>query len=134
MKQRMAWKVGLFVLVGLVLTGWMVVRFSKGTGFSSTYELNLKASNAGGIIQGTSVLMAGVPVGNITGIRLAADGSSVTMVASIYERFRISSNAVFSIGTVGFLGDRYVDVAPGPSEPGQEVGFLPSGAVGATTV
>lgn len=125
----MVWKVGVFVLIGLALTAVMVVRFSKGTGLSRTYELNLKASNAGGIIQGASVLMAGVPVGSVSAIRLAPDGSSVTMVASIYERFRISSNAVFGIGTVGFLGDRYIAVSPGPKEAGEPAGYLEPGAI-----
>lgn len=125
----MVWKVGLFVLAGLVLAALMVVRFSKGTGFSSTYELNLKASNAGGIIPGASVLMAGVPIGSVSAIRLAPDGSSVTMVASIYERYRISSNAVFGIATVGFLGDRYIGVSPGPNEKGEPSGYLQPGDV-----
>ncbi len=124
--KKLEWKVGLFVLIGLVLVALMVMRFSKGTGLSSTYELNLVARNAGGIIRGASVLMAGVPIGSVSEIRLAADGSRVTMVASIYDQITITSNAVFSIGTVGFLGDRYISVAPGAS-PNGEVGSFKSG-------
>src|SRR5690606_26365810 len=78
-------------------------------------------------IQGAGVLMAGVPVGSVSHIVLAADGSSVTIVASIYDRFSISSNAFFGIDTVGFLGDRYISVSPGPTEEGEEVGFLKPG-------
>jgi len=112
-KNTTAIKVGLFVLIGLTLAAVMVMRFSKGTGLASTYNLNLEARNAGGIIKGAGVLMAGVPIGSISEIYLAKDGAKVTMVASIYEQFRISTNAVFAIGTVGFLGDRYIDVSPG---------------------
>jgi phospholipid/cholesterol/gamma-HCH transport system substrate-binding protein len=112
-KNTTTTKVGLFVLIGLVLAALMVMRFSKGTGLASTYKLNLEARNAGGIIKGAGVLMAGVPVGNITDIYLSPDGTKVTMVASIYEQYRISTNAVFGIGTVGFLGDRYIAVSPG---------------------
>ena len=117
-KTRQEWKVGVFVLIGLVVTALMVMRFSKGTGLSATYNLNLKARNASGIIRGASVLMAGVPIGSVSEIYLAPDGSSVTMVASIYDDFKISSNAVFGIGTVGFLGDRYISVSPGVSANG----------------
>src|SRR5688500_16535979 len=113
-KNKTAWKVGLLVLIALVVAAIMVMRFSKGTGFASTYDLRLEAANAGGIIRGASVLMAGVPIGSISAIYLAQDGAKVTMVASIYEQFQISSNAVFDIGTVGFLGDRYISVSPGP--------------------
>src|SRR5688572_6597823 len=116
MSKKLEWRVGVFVLIGLVLVAMMVMRFSKGTGLSSTYDLNLVARNAGGIIRGASVLMAGVPIGSVSQIYLEADGTKVTMVTSIYDKIRISSNAVFSIATVGFLGDRYISVSPGESD------------------
>ena len=127
-QNRMEWKVGLFVLIGLVLTGAMIMRFSKGTGFSGTYKLNLEARNAGGIIPGASVLMAGVPVGSVSGIVLAEDGTRVTMVASIYDRFKIPTNAIFAVATVGLLGDRYVSVSTGHTQEGQPLTFLEDGA------
>jgi phospholipid/cholesterol/gamma-HCH transport system substrate-binding protein len=125
-KEKTGWKVGLFVLIALVLAAGMVMRFSKGTGLASTYTLNLEANNAGGIIRGASVLMAGVPIGSISQIHLAQDGAKVTMVASIYEQFKISTNAVFGIGTVGFLGDRYISVSPG-TNTGSNVRYLEAG-------
>lgn len=127
-QNRMEWKVGLFVLVGLILTGAMIMRFSKGTGFSGTYELKLVAKNAAGIIPGASVLMAGVPVGSVSGIVLAPDGTEVTMLASIYDRFQIPTNAVFAVATVGLLGDRYISVSPGNIKPGQQLTFFEDGA------
>src|SRR5687767_11624922 len=126
-KTRMEWTVGLFVAAGLILAALMVMRFSKGTGLSKTYKLNLESRNAGGIIRGAAVLMAGVPVGSVTDIKLQSDGTRVLMIASIYETFKISSNAVFGIASVGFLGDRYISVSPGPSEPEKTIGFLKSG-------
>ena len=113
--QKLAWKIGFFVLLGLVLTAVMVIRFNKGTGLARSYKLNLVARNAGGIIPGANVLMAGVPIGNVSDIVLAPDGSKVTMVASIYGKYKIAKDAVFSIATVGFLGDRYISVSPGPT-------------------
>ena len=124
-KDKTGWKVGLFVLIALVLAAGMVMRFSKGTGLASTYTLNLEANNAGGIIKGAAVLMSGVPIGSISEIYLAQDGAKVTMVASIYEQYKISTNAVFGIGTVGFLGDRYISVSPGTN--GANIPHLESG-------
>src|ERR1051326_5000354 len=102
--KRMVLKVGLFVLIGLVLAGAMIMRFSKGTGLSTTYRLYLQARNAGGIIPGANVLMAGVPVGSVSDIKLSDNGAQVRMVAKIYSRFKIQKDAQFSIQTVGFLG------------------------------
>lgn len=124
----MEWKVGLFVLFGLILTAIMITRFSKGTGLSGTYELDLQARNAGGIIPGASVLMAGVPVGSVNAIVLAPDGSKVTMIAKIYDRYQIASNAIWSIATVGLLGDRYVAVSPGRLREGETLTYLEDGA------
>lgn len=129
MKSGMELKVGAFVLMGLILTGIMIMRFSKGTGFSGTYQVNLEARNAGGIIPGASVLMAGVPVGSVSRIMLAPDGSKVTMVADIYDRFQIATNAIWGIATVGLLGDRYISVSPGPQRDGEKLTFLEDRAV-----
>jgi phospholipid/cholesterol/gamma-HCH transport system substrate-binding protein len=126
-KRKLEWKVGLFVFIGLVLAALMVMRFNKGTGLSSTYNLALEARNAGGIIPGSSVLMAGVPIGNVSDIKLAPDGSKVTMVSSIYGKYKIANNAIFSIATVGFLGDRYIAVSPGPTKEGEHPGFRNDG-------
>jgi phospholipid/cholesterol/gamma-HCH transport system substrate-binding protein len=126
-KRRLEWRVGVFVALGLILAAAMVMRFNKGPGISSTYRLNLEARNAGGIIPGAAVLMAGVPIGGISEIKLAPDGTKVTMVASILSRFQIASNAVFGITTVGFLGDRYISVSPGQIEPGKGPGYRKNG-------
>ena len=128
--KRMIIKVGLFVLIGLVLAAAMIMRFSKGTGFSTTYRLYLQARNAGGIITGATVSMSGVPVGSVSDIQLAPDGSKVTMVARIYSRFKISKDAVFAIETVGFLGDRFVSVSPNLFKKGDpHPGFMRDGDV-----
>jgi len=126
-KSKVEWKVGLFVLMGLALAAVMVMRFSKGTGFARTYLLHLQARDAGGIIPGSSVLMSGVPIGSIEEIHLAPDGSSVTMEAQIFTDYKISSNAVFSIGTVGFLGDRYIGVSAGKPDFTKKIGYRQPG-------
>ena len=59
-KSRIEIKVGLFVLVGLVLTAVALIQFSKGTSlFRGTYTLRLHATNVGGIKERAGVLLAG---------------------------------------------------------------------------
>ena len=61
--SRLETKVGIFVLIGLVLLGVMMVQFSKGTSlFRSTYQLKLHTENVGGLKQKSAVLLAGVVI------------------------------------------------------------------------
>ena len=64
--RRYEWRVGVFVLVGLVLLAVLMLQFSKGWDLlTPTYRLTLKTANVGGIKRGAGVLMAGVPIGNV---------------------------------------------------------------------
>ena len=112
-KSNQEIKVGVFVLVGLVLLAVLLIQFSKGTSiFRGTYELRLHASNVGGLKERAAVLLAGVQVGSVSGIELAADGKSVTILLRIYKTDRIYHDARFVIQQSGFLGDQYVAIIP----------------------
>ncbi|HEX7578034.1 MAG TPA: MlaD family protein [Verrucomicrobiae bacterium] len=110
-QKRLETKVGLFVFIGLALLALLVIQFSKGTSlFRGTYELRLHASNVGGLKQRANVLLAGVPVGSVSNIKLAGDGKSVTILLKIYKENKIYHDARFVIEQSGFLGDQYVSV------------------------
>jgi len=116
-RKRLEWKVGLFVLVCLLLLALLVLNFSKGlTFFTATYTVRLKTTNVGGIKREAAVLMAGVPVGNVTGAELSAEGTNVTVFLKILNRYRIHKDAIFTIDSLGFLGDQYVAIIPGRNE------------------
>jgi phospholipid/cholesterol/gamma-HCH transport system substrate-binding protein len=117
-KSRQEIKVGLFVLVGLVLLAVLLIQFSKSTSiFRGTYELRLHASNVGGLKERASVLLAGVQVGSVSGIQLAPDGKSVTILLRIYKDYKIYHDARFVIEQSGFLGDQYVAIIPAANQP-----------------
>jgi phospholipid/cholesterol/gamma-HCH transport system substrate-binding protein len=112
-KSRLELKVGAFVLVGLVLVAVLLIQFSKGTSlFESTYALRLHAINVGGLKIRAGVLLAGVQVGSVSDIQLADDGKSVTILLSVYKKFKIYRDARFVIEQAGFLGDQYVSIIP----------------------
>lgn len=112
-KPRLELKVGLFIFIGLVLLALLMLQFSKGTSlWRGTYNLHLHASNVGGIKPHSGVLLAGVPVGNVSAIRLAPDGKSVTIDLKIYDEYPIYGDAHFVIEQSGFLGDQYVSIVP----------------------
>lgn len=116
-KSRVEFKVGMFVLVGLVLLAAFVLLFSKGTAFwRGTFELRLKSENVGGIKPGSNILLAGVPVGRVTSVELAPDGKGVTIRLRILSKFQLYDDARFEIEQFGFLGDQYVAVYPGDNK------------------
>lgn len=112
-EARMAGKVGLFVAGGLVLLGLLLLSFTKGLSlFTPSYELRLKAKTVGGLKARASVLMSGVPVGNVVGADVADDGKGVTIVLKIQKRYIIHADARFALEQFGFLGDQYVAIYP----------------------
>jgi phospholipid/cholesterol/gamma-HCH transport system substrate-binding protein len=115
-ESRAALKVGLFVIVGLVLLGVLVVLFSKGTTFSGRHiQLQLKSGNVGSIKRGASVVMSGVPVGYVSGIDLGDEGTNVLIFLEIRANRKIRDDAQFEIEQQGFLGEQYVAIYPGLS-------------------
>ena len=118
-KSRLELKVGLFVFIGLALLAVLLIQFSKGTSiFRGTYTLRLHAVNVGGLKERAGVLMAGVPVGSVSTIKLADDGKSVIILLSIYKDYKnkIFHDARFVIEQSGFLGDEFVSIVPTANE------------------
>jgi ABC-type transporter Mla subunit MlaD len=116
-KKRLEWKVGLFVLIGLVLLSFLLLQFSKGSSlFRPTYNLYLVAKNIGGLKTRATVLMAGVQVGTVSAIKLNPSGTNVTITLQIYSQYEIHKDARFLIEQSGFLGDQYVAIVPTANE------------------
>lgn len=111
--KRFEWKVGLFVLIGLVLVAALMLNFSKGiTRFKSTYKLNLIMSTVSGLKPHADVMISGVPVGAVVSTDLAPDTGAVNIAVQILSKYKIRTNANFHIDALGFLGDQYIAVTP----------------------
>jgi phospholipid/cholesterol/gamma-HCH transport system substrate-binding protein len=118
-KSRLEWKVGLFVLIGLVLLALLLMQFSKGnTLFRPTYSIVLHADDASGLKKRAQVLMSGVQVGAVSGMALGPQGTNVTILLRIYTQYQIHKDARFVIESSGFLGDQYIAVIPTRNEDG----------------
>jgi phospholipid/cholesterol/gamma-HCH transport system substrate-binding protein len=111
-KSRLEWKVGLFVVVGLVLLAVLCIEFSKGLNFHKTYNIYLRANNVNGLKSRASVSMSGVQVGTVGDIQLAQGGRSATITLKILKDYTIHKDAAFTVDQAGFLGDMYVSIRP----------------------
>lgn len=80
------------------------------------YEIHVVASNAGGIITGASVQMAGVHVGRVIRVDLT-DDRKARITLRIRHGIEIPIGSRFSMGSTGLLGDRFMAIAPEPGNP-----------------
>jgi phospholipid/cholesterol/gamma-HCH transport system substrate-binding protein len=127
--SRFAWKVGLFVFVGLALSALLVLNFSKGPMvFRSTYQLHITMPTVAGLKPAADVMMAGVPVGKVASTSLNLDGRSVDITVEILAKYKIRQDARFHIDALGFLGDQYIEITPAEGEtPPSHVPLLTNG-------
>lgn len=113
-------RVGVFILVALVVFVVLVYLFGTQAGlFERHYRLVAEFSNIGGLLEGATVRLAGVPVGRVSGIRLPETGAEKVQVElSISQRIldRIRRDSVARIETRGLLGDKLIEISLGGPE------------------
>jgi phospholipid/cholesterol/gamma-HCH transport system substrate-binding protein len=118
-KSRLEWKVGFFVLIGLVLLAGLLMQFSKGnTLFKPAYQLRLHSENVAGLKKGAQVLMSGVQVGAVSEMALGPQGTNATISLRIYKQYQIHKDVRFVIESSSFLGDQYIAAVPTRNEGG----------------
>jgi phospholipid/cholesterol/gamma-HCH transport system substrate-binding protein len=133
--RRLSLTVGAFALVSLAALAFAILSLSTRSGvFQPRYRLVAYFDNVQGLIGGAPVWLAGRPVGRVESVRFGArpDGTPALQVMLQVDREvqeRIRSDSVASIGTIGLLGDRYVEVSIGtqagvPLEDGGELATL----------
>jgi phospholipid/cholesterol/gamma-HCH transport system substrate-binding protein len=116
-RSRLELKVGLFVFVCLLLLAGLIIEFSRGpTLLRSTYNLHLRAHNAGGLRPSAAVLLSGVQVGTVSQITLAPSGTNVDITLRMFSEYVVRDDARFVIEQSGFLGDQYVAIYPERNE------------------
>ncbi len=115
----MEFKVGIFVFVGLAMLGALVVQFGRlGEGFKTYYTITVRFNDAGGLLKGTDVLLAGARIGKVAGgPKLVREGGGVAVPLKIYDYIKIPEGTKFTVGSSGLLGDRFVNVTIPPGPP-----------------
>ncbi|MBU0652708.1 MAG: MCE family protein [Proteobacteria bacterium] len=105
-------KVGLFVLVALIILGYMSVQVGKQSfGLKKGYTLEVLFDSAAGLDQDASVQIAGVEIGRVESIHLKEGKALVRL--RIVPNVKLEKDAIASIKTHGILGEKYVEIYPG---------------------
>jgi phospholipid/cholesterol/gamma-HCH transport system substrate-binding protein len=117
--RRTSLMVGLFALAALAAFAAAVLSLTAERGFwKPRYRLVAYFQSVQGLAQGAPVRLAGKDVGTVDAVSFGALGSDkppirvdLSIDTSVQDRIRSDSQA--TIGTIGLLGDRYVEISLG---------------------
>ena len=118
-------KIGAFFLVVLIAAAVLILRIEDITlgKKARTHVVEVHFADVAGLDDKSAVRVAGVRVGKVDGIRLLPDGSALVRIA-LEPDVELRQGATGQIRAISLLGEKYVDISPGP--PGGVV--LPDGA------
>jgi phospholipid/cholesterol/gamma-HCH transport system substrate-binding protein len=119
--RRLSLMVGTFFIATLVALGGAVLTLSSESGlFVSYYKIHANFDDVQGLLPGAPVWMAGKEIGRIDEVAFTEFGSArpihVAMRINRGIQTRVRSDSVATIGTIGVLGDSYIEIRPGSPE------------------
>lgn len=115
--KRLEFGVGVFVLLGLAAIVYLTVKLGAGAFVAAdTYPLEARFANTGGLNKGSTVMLGGVPVGRVEGIRLDPSDYSAIVEMNIKREVQLPADTMASIRTSGLIGDKFIALAPGAEE------------------
>lgn len=109
-------KIGVFTLTGIVLLAAGIFLIGeKRNMFGRTFTIYGTFKNIGGLQSGSNVRFAGIDIGTVISITILND-SSIKVGMRLKEKVHpfLKSDAVASIGSDGLMGDKLVNISPGP--------------------
>lgn len=113
-------KLGVFVIAGLLFLVLLLYMIGKNRSlFGSHFILKAQFENTQGLVRGNNVRFMGIEVGSVKDIRVLADTLvEIEMVVQNKMKPFIHQNALVSIGSEGFVGNKVVNIqsakAPAP--------------------
>jgi len=110
-------KVGVFVVIGMIILGYMSMRLGKlGFKMDKGYDVHVYFDSASGLEEDVSVEIAGVEVGRVRKI-LLEDGKAL-VILRIDSSIKLRKDVKALIRSRGMLGDKYVVLVQGsPAAP-----------------
>lgn len=119
-EAALEFKVGAFVIIGVLLLVTLLMNMDVFN-FQSGRTLRIVFNYTSGLEVGAPVQLAGVPVGNVQEIGIQKDTEGRTrieVVARVRGDIDIDKEAVIQINSKTLLGQKYLEILPGP--PGIE--------------
>lgn len=119
-------KVGILALATIASVVYMSLKVtSNQSGFGDYVGYRTIVRDASGIFPKTPIKVAGISAGRIKDIELADNNALITF--EVLEKVFIPKDSVLRIKTVGFLGDKYLEIVVGKSKDRLGLnGFIPA--------
>ena len=117
--------IGLFMLGGFLAFSYLSLQMGEFSilNFERNYSLEAEFENVAGLKVGAGIEIAGVNIGKVARVGLGEQGlAKVTML--IKPDIMITTDAIASIRTQGFIGDKYIKIIQGADEEMLEEGDL----------
>lgn len=119
-------KVGLLALATMATVVFMSIKVtSNQSGFGEYVTYRTIIKDASGIFPKTPIRVAGINAGRIKEIALADNNAIITF--EVLDKVTVTKDSKLKIKTVGFLGDKYLEIVVGESTDRlAENGFIPA--------
>ena len=111
-------KVGIFVIIGLSLLAYLLIQIEKLPWVREKgYLVKVEFSSIAGLETNADVHLAGYKVGRVSNMKLT-DMGTVEVTLMIDPAVSIYSDAKAAVGTIGLLGEKYIEISSGtPTSP-----------------
>jgi len=107
--------VGVFIVVGIACLAWLSMRLGKPEiGGGNQSPVSAEFASVAGLRAGSTVEIAGVPVGSVEAIGVKEYKAVVRM--RVQRDIGLPEDTIASVRTRGLIGDKYISIAPGGSE------------------
>ena len=107
-------KVGIFATICLVILAVLIWKIEDINPFHKNgRRIDAVFDTVAGLDDKAAVRVAGVRIGRVDGISLAGDRARVSMV--LEKPIRLTNGTRARISNIGLLGDKYVELVPGPT-------------------
>lgn len=116
-KNTLEMVVGLFMVAGLLAFGYLALQLGEVSFLSSgsKYILQAEFDNVSGVKKGAAVQIAGVVVGDVSGIELGKDELAVLSLR-LDKEVRVPEDSIASVKSQGIIGDKYIQLSLGGAE------------------
>lgn len=110
--------VGLFVLIGAVAILFLALQAANllSLSFQTTYRVNAKFDNIGGLKPKAAVRSAGVVVGRIEKIVFDDKSFQARVTLALEGRYAFPEDSSLKVLTSGLLGEQYLGIEPGAAD------------------